>query len=255
MNDFDILKALNPHLVMECENPEALLHFNEEEPIEESVSTRKETYYPVYIFVCHTGSLLSSLIQLWTKDKFSHSLISFDASMTKMYSFGRKKLNDDDIITGANNGFAVDDINNEIYTNWKRKIRYATFVVFVTKIQRKNMLNRLQFFIDNKVKFKYDLPGLFSYAANLPHEEQFSYFCSGFVADILQAGNVLGDKRSYSLYSPQDLAELPMAYKVDEGEDFSAYREGKVKAKVKSAWNKFIKDTKIDPEKNRFILV
>ena len=30
MNDFDILKALNLHLVMECENPEALLNFNEE---------------------------------------------------------------------------------------------------------------------------------------------------------------------------------------------------------------------------------
>ena len=85
---------------MECENPEALLNFNEEEPIEESISTIKETYYPVYIFVYHTGSLLSGLIQLWTKDKFSHSLISFDASMTKMYSFGRKKLNDE-IIIGA----------------------------------------------------------------------------------------------------------------------------------------------------------
>ena len=27
MNDFDILKELNPHLVTECENPEALLNF------------------------------------------------------------------------------------------------------------------------------------------------------------------------------------------------------------------------------------
>lgn len=238
MKDFDILQALDPHVVIECLNPESLLYVPSiedevEEAMEASDKVKTQKWYPVYIFVCHTGTLLSSLIQLWTKDQYSHSLISFDASMTQMYSFGRKKLNDDITITGASNGFAVDDINNDFYTKWKKNIKYATFVIFVTKKQRAAMIKKVKFFIENQVKFTYDMAGLFAYAAHLPHEKQWSYFCSGFVADVLQTGEVLGKKRSYSSYSPQDLAELPMAYKVNEGDDFSEYIE-KVRQKQKS---------------------
>lgn len=175
--------------------------------------------------------------------------------MTKMYSFGRKKLNNNDIISGKKNGFAVDDINNDIYTEWDRNIRFATYCVFVTEKQRKLMMKRVQYFVDNAIKFSYDLPGLFAYAAHMDHEKQFSYFCSGFVADVLQSGNVLGDKRSYTRYSPQDLANLPMAYKVNEGNDFSSYRAFNTKKKVQTAWNKFIRESKIDPKKNSLILV
>lgn len=175
--------------------------------------------------------------------------------MTQMYSFGRKKLNDDIPITGASNGFAVDDINNDFYTKWKKNIKYATFVIFVTKKQRAAMIKKVKFFIENQVKFTYDMAGLFAYAAHLPHEKQWSYFCSGFVADVLQTGEVLGKKRSYSSYSPQDLAELPMAYKVNEGDDFSEYRESKTKAKVKSAWNKFLKESHIESDTNTLVLV
>lgn len=260
MKDFDILQALDPHVVIECLNPESLLYVPSiedevEEAMEASNKVKTQKWYPVYIFVCHTGTLLSSLIQLWTKDQYSHSLISFDASMTQMYSFGRKKLNDDIPITGASNGFAVDDINNDFYTKWKKNIKYATFVIFVTKKQRAAMIKKVKFFIENQVKFTYDMAGLFAYAAHLPHEKQWSYFCSGFVADVLQTGEVLGKKRSYSSYSPQDLAELPMAYKVNEGDDFSEYRESKTKAKVKSAWNKFLKESHIESDTNTLVLV
>lgn len=253
------------HYVLECLEPEKLAKYFHIDPFDRVArkatmeatepSGKKVKYYPVYIFVCHTGSILSSLIQLYTKDQWSHSLISFDATMTKMYSFGRKKLNNDDIVSGKKNGFAVDDINNEIYTEWKHDIHYATYCVFVTEKQRKAMLQRLQYFLDNAVKFSYDLPGLFAYAAHLDHEKQFSYFCSGFVADILQSGEVLGNKRSYSRYSPQDLSNLPMAYKVNEGNDFSAYRASNTKKKVQSAWKKFVKDSQIDPSNNSLILV
>lgn len=65
----------------------------------------------------------------------------------------------------------------------------------------------------------------------------------------------MGKKRSYSSYSPQDLAELPMAYKVNEGDDFSEYRESKTKAKVKSAWNKFLKESHIESDTNTLVLV
>lgn len=97
----DLMRYFDPHCVIECINPESLFYMNDEEPVfEATISSTNQTYYPVYVFVCHTGTLLSSLIQLYTKDQYSHSLISFDASMTKMYSFGRKKLNENEIVSG-----------------------------------------------------------------------------------------------------------------------------------------------------------
>lgn len=252
----ELMRYFDPHCVMECTNPESLFYLNDNEPVfEATASLKMQTYYPVYIFVCHTGTLLSSLIQLYTKDQYSHSLLSFDASMTKMYSFGRKKLNENEIVSGKSNGFAIDDINNDFYTSWKNRIRFATYVIFVTEKDRKRMMKRVEYFVDNSVKFSYDLTGLIKYAMHVPSEKQFSYFCSGFVADVLQTGNVLGDKRHYSLYSPQDLSELPMAYKVNEGNDFSEYREYKTKAKVKSAWNKFINESQLDPDHATLVLV
>lgn len=257
MENFDVMKAFDPHFVIECINPESLLNWDcDEDAILEATDGERVTkYYPIYLFLMHTGTSLSNLIRMYTKTEYTHVTLSFDASMTKLYSFGSKKLDDDIPIIGSENGFSVDDINNGVYVNAKNNVKYGCYVIFVTSKARRKMMKKVQYFVDNQVKFKYDIIGLLAYVMHLPHEKQFAYFCSGFVADILQEGEVLGRKRSYSTYTPQDIANLPMAYKVDTGENFSQYREGKVKAKVKTAWNKFLKDTKIDPNKNAMILV
>lgn len=259
MDNINILDLVDQHFVMECINPESLLHweYDLEDPAMESENENEKVvkYYPIYVFLMHTGTPLSTLIKMYTKDEFSHATLSFDSSLTRMYSFGSKKLDDDIDIAGPENGFAIDDINNSIYTNAKRRIHYGLYVIFVTAKARKKMMKKVQYFIDNQSKFRYDIVGLITYAMHLPREKQYAYFCSGFVADILQEGEVLGDKRSYSRYSPQDLANLPMAYRIDDGEDFSEYRESKVRSKLKSTWNKFVRESKIDPKKNTLVIV
>lgn len=43
----------------------------------------------IYIVLSHTGTNLSKLIKLFTKDEFSHVSISLDIDAKEMYSFGR----------------------------------------------------------------------------------------------------------------------------------------------------------------------
>ena len=43
----------------------------------------------VYIVLTHTGTLLSNLIKLYTKNDYSHVSLAFDQELNEMYSFGR----------------------------------------------------------------------------------------------------------------------------------------------------------------------
>lgn len=43
----------------------------------------------IYIVISQTGTWLSTLIKLYTKQKYNHVSISLENSLSDMYSFGR----------------------------------------------------------------------------------------------------------------------------------------------------------------------
>ena len=43
----------------------------------------------IYIILTHTGTVLSRIIKIYTKDEFSHVSIALDKDLKQMYSFGR----------------------------------------------------------------------------------------------------------------------------------------------------------------------
>lgn len=154
------------------------LRFNE--PIIES-STNGDKLYPVYVMLIHSGTLLANVIKTVTNSKFSHSSISFDSSMRNMYSFGRKS--DTNPFIGA---FKKEDIQSEFYK--EKEIPYALYVVPVTEDELARMKKRLNYFIANSTKFKYDFTGLMKNYFGITDNPEYKWFCSRFVADILNAG-------------------------------------------------------------------
>lgn len=58
----------------------------------------------------HSGTPLANAIKTVTHSNFSHSSISFDASMTNMYSFGRKS--DLNPLIGT---FVREDVRSEFF--------------------------------------------------------------------------------------------------------------------------------------------
>lgn len=177
-------------------------------------STDDRTLYPVYVLCVHTGTLLANAIKKATGSHFSHCTISFDSSLKNMYSFGRKTR-----LTELSNGsFVKESIHNPPYTN--EGVTYALYCIPVTSSQLAAMKKRLEYFVKNKTKFRYDFAGLFKNFFGIADNPEQRWFCSRFVADIINAGTEPGQKpmiREPSLMRPEDFLYTNFALYVTSG--------------------------------------
>lgn len=165
-----------------------------------------EKLYPVYVVVMHTGSVVSTVIKKATGDLYSHASISFDPSLTNMYSFGNKRIKG----KAFANGFKKEDIHNEFFSS--RNIPYAMYMVPVTKEELVAMKKRLDYFVKNENKFSFDMIGLVKIFFGIADNPENRYFCSRFVMDVLNAGRPVDPyTQEESLVKPQDLAETNFA--------------------------------------------
>ena len=165
-----------------------------------------EKLYPVYVVVMHTGSVVSTVIKKATGDLYSHASISFDPSLTNMYSFGNKRIKG----KAFANGFKKEDIHNEFFSS--RNIPYAMYMVPVTKEELFAMKKRLDYFVKNENKFSFDMIGLVKIFFGIADNPENRYFCSRFVMDVLNAGRPADPyTQEESLVKPQDLTETNFA--------------------------------------------
>lgn len=188
--------------------------FNDDDLLDEAVSENSKLY-PVYVLLVHTGTKLSSAILKVTNAEFGHACISFDSSLKKMYSFGRK-----DPKNPFAGGFVMESLGEGFYNQEVMdKTHYAIYVVPCTKYQIEKMKKRLQYFIKNKSKFIFDFFGLITNYFGIVANPKLRYFCSRFVADILNAG--ANNKKKYikepSLMDPEDFKHTDFAHFVAGG--------------------------------------
>ena len=121
------------------------------QPMFKTDRSKPDKLYPVYVVLFYSGTALGKLIKAAAGPHFSHAAISFTEDLTEMYSFGRK--------SGLNvEAFVVDSIENEAYQ--RPDTQYAIYMVPVTAEQYDRMKERIQWFIKNAAKFKYNFSGL-----------------------------------------------------------------------------------------------
>ena len=178
-------------------------------PFNESVN---QNDVPVYIMLMHTGTALANAIKTATGAKFSHSSISFDTSMRNMYSFGRKFANNPFI-----GGFKKEDIQSPFFK--AHDVVYALYVVFCTKREVELMKRRLDYFIQRNDEFKYDFTGLIKNYFGIEDNPEHKWFCSRFVADIINSGKPSSDPfiAQPSLVKPHEFASMPFTIYVTGG--------------------------------------
>ena len=182
---------------------------------EEAIYTN--TYkYPVFIVLMHSGTVLADAIKKFTHDDYSHACISLTPDLIPMYSFGRKKV---DLKEGS--GFSINSPTDDFFKKFKAV--YAVYIMYLSKNEYENMKKRLQYFIDNKDSLKYDMIALVMNALHRPTENSKKYFCSRFVADVLNSGRTM-DKLP-SLYRPNDFAYRSDITLVNSGTDISKYNK------------------------------
>lgn len=197
-----------------------------EEPVSESVTATSDELVPVYILLSHSGTMLANAIKSITKVPYSHSSISFDSKLDNMYSFGRKYKSNPLIGT-----FVKESIKEGLYEEVAKNATYSLYVTFVSPEQFERM-NELLTTFRNGPGFKYDFTGLFKHKLGLESAREDAYFCSGFVATILQAGDGFFNHH-YSRVSPYDFAKHKRFHFVAKG-TLANYNQRKVDEKVET---------------------
>lgn len=105
------------------------------EIVTESAEYSEDNKYPVFIVLTHSGTPLANVIKGVTKDKFSHSMISFNPELDPMYTFGTKD-------GGAELGFSVGTPDNEFYK--KMKAYFRVYVMYVSEKEIKKIKNEVK---------------------------------------------------------------------------------------------------------------
>ncbi|APH06077.1 hypothetical protein [Bacillus weihaiensis] len=168
----------------------------------------------IYILLTDTGTLFTKSIKKYTKAPYNHASIAFDAELNEMYSFGRKNPNNP-----IHGGFVKENVSTGTYSKYPN----TTCVIYkleVTDRHVEKMRRILGVFIKNKRKFLYNLAGVLGVSLNEPIEFSNSYFCSQFVADILnRSGLKLWDKLP-ALITPDDFRQHPELELIYEGKLF-----------------------------------
>ena len=138
----------------------------------------------IYIVLTHTGTLLSRLIKIFTKDEFSHSSIALDLELKQMYSFGRLDPNNP-FIGGFVHEFMDKGTFKKFY-NTKAKIYSLT----ITEAQYKKVKNCLAQVEKQKKNYKFNIIGLFLAGMNIRRKKEHAFYCAEFVKYVLENAGI-----------------------------------------------------------------
>lgn len=162
----------------------------------------------IYIVLTKTNTVLSRIIHLYTQSSFTHASIAFDASLSEMYSFGRKKETNP-----FSGGFVHENPSSAMMSNAKCLI----FSCDVTEEQYQLLKREVKHYQSNKHCYKYNFIGLFSVACGKQLKRQNAFFCSQFVATLLERVGLPLNGQPPCLMKPTDLASLSFLNMYYEG--------------------------------------
>lgn len=186
-------------------------------------------YYPLYIILMKNISPLGSIIRAYTKEEYSHSAISFDASMDDVYTFGnsviKKPLGKQKSFGAAHESFR----KNSFKFSYSGKTEYSLYVMFFKKDEIDRIKKKVDEIFLHHDEYKYNVEGLISYIFNRPKTDPKKLFCSQFVALVINSGRNGILNKDPSLYSPVGLTTIRGICHVETGhiEDYDQYRAEK----------------------------
>lgn len=167
------------------------------------------------------------IIHMLTRgDNYSHALVSFDDSLTNMYSY-------------EDEGFVVDNIMEK--ESWMGTKSIYICVMFVNKEDRDRMKKYVKDLKKNQHLSRYASSNLLQAYVGTPKKVDKRFVCSSFTGYIMSCSNPKNLHRDFSRLRPEDITILPRAFyvmNVKDREDFKAKRS-EIKSKVRSIYNEY----------------
>ena len=159
----------------------------------------------IYIMVSRTDTLLGKVIQRALGVSYNHCSIALDDSLESIYSFGRKELRNMFVA-----GFVQESKSNGFFAVHNES-NIALLRLPVSSAEKARMCEIIASFQQRKKPCKYSLLGLMYCYWGIPVERENKYFCSQFVAQVLQRSGVEVFDKPASLIRPHDFLNIPSA--------------------------------------------
>ena len=165
----------------------------------------------IYILLTRSNTIVSRLIRYTTSEKFTHVSISLDEDLTQMYSFARKH---DRLPLPA--GLKQERVDLGFYARHP-DIPYALYELQVDDEVWHGIKKDIDSMICNVDEYHYSLLGLIMCGFGVDYRRERYYFCSQFVAMLLNRNNAVKLPKSETLMHPSDYLLLPELKLVHSG--------------------------------------
>lgn len=155
----------------------------------------------IYVLLIRSDTIFSRLIHFVTKAEFTHASISFDSNCDRVYGFSRKY---------AGLPLPAGFVREGVQRGLMRKSSNAPFALLRAKIseeQYRILEKRFEKMLAEG-KFHYSVTGPFLCYFGIKRKKQYHYFCSQFVAEVLQECGVIPDNKPPSLYQPVEFVSM-----------------------------------------------
>lgn len=167
----------------------------------------------IYIVLTKTRTNLSKMIRFFTQKPYNHISLALDASLYRLYSFGRRRPTNPFIT-----GFIREDIERGFYHYYND----TTCIVYRLKVTPEQYQRLEQFltpFLRDPLKYRFNFIGLVTCGLHIPFARKNRYFCSQFVSEALSNSGILRLGRDFRLVQPADFLGLENAVEVYRGKN------------------------------------
>lgn len=152
----------------------------------------------VLIVLTDTGTIFTKMIKMFTKQPLNHASIAFSKELDHTYSFGRKNANNPFI-----GGFVRENMKGKLF----RRATCAIYSCSIAEEDYKQMLTFIHHIEKQQDEYKYNLLGLFGVLMNKKMNDKKAYFCSEFVATVLNNGGFINYGKPPCFVKPGDLVK------------------------------------------------
>jgi hypothetical protein len=192
----------------------------------------------VYVLLTDTGTVLTKIIKLYTKKPHNHASIALDDELWDVYSFGRKRPRNPFLA-----GFVRENIRGGIFRNADCAIYCCT----ISEKQFETICQKIREIEENKRDYRYNLLGLFAVMFNMEFDRKNAFFCSHFVAALLEESGIeINKQKPLSLVTPNDIKESASLKLVYEGKLSSYFAEANMEHLKEISNSKFYREFNTD---------
>lgn len=158
--------------------------------------------YYLYIVLSKTKTVLGVAIRKYLGVEYNHSSIALDESLDKFYSFGRRRIHN-----FINAGFVVESKNRGFFKVYN-DADISVLKFRVTKEEWERVREEISEFEVHDRSYKYNMLGLISCGLGRPFALKNSFFCSQFVADMLDKADVYHFGKDTRLVKPHEFLKI-----------------------------------------------